>query len=142
MNYAYIITKMTIKRSLHLYAACVETLRSCSRCTQQHRNDEHTEWRLLSSIKCTSRASWFSLSVIFSVLQYQITRAASFPPLCIFLNGDLKHFFFFSFLPCTVTWWLTYLYRWNRSPGKAAAAGSLGQLGNNLISTHLNPRLR
>lgn len=43
------------------------------------------------------------------------------------------------FFPHRVTRWLACLYRWNKSPGKATAAGSLGQLGNNLISTHLNP---
>lgn len=95
----------------------------------------------------------WSHSAIFPVLQYQITRAAGFPPICIFLNGDFKpvvkrtrwlfslrasqHFLFDFFcdfdvfLPCAVRWGLTYLYRWNKSPGKAAASGSLGQLGNN-----------
>lgn len=49
-----------------------------------------TEWRLLSSVSCTSGPSRFSHSVIFLVLHYQITRAASFPSICMFSNGDLN----------------------------------------------------
>lgn len=46
------------------------------------------------------------------------------------------HCFFFYYC---VTRWLTCLYRWNKSPGKATAASSLRWLGNNLTYTHFHP---
>lgn len=112
----------------------------------------HTEWRLVLPLNdifsiAISDNSNSKFSSNLHIFKWWFKTCCENKPMAFSLHvrpcaSQHFSFHFILFLPCTVTWRLAYLYRWNKSPGKAAAAGSLGQLGNNLISTHLNPRPR
>lgn len=149
------------KRSFHLHD---DLLYLCSHHTRQHKDNGrwYTSCRnschpcsCASGPSCVSTMAAQKIDIFIIVLSDDLSsRFSSSFHVFLCQTAHIKpvvitplwlfHFFLActlldTFFPHCVTRWLACLYRWNKSPGKATAAGSLGQLGSNLISTHLNP---